>query len=248
MSSNSRKTAIIVDDEELARISLRLALEKFADVEILAECANGFEALKKVRELKPQILFLDIQMPKLSGFDVVELLGEEAPLIVFVTAYDEYALRAFEAHAVDYLLKPVDEKRLKNTLEHIDDHLFFRRSQDLSEALNSYRQTQPPLQRLLIHDRSRVHVIPVDQVIFIQAQDDYVLIHTAQESFLKYERLSRLENMLDPQQFLRIHRSYILNLKYLKKIEPVTKDSRVALLSNGQQLPVSRSGYKRLIS
>ena len=241
-----KKTAIIVDDEELARLSLKLALEEFDDIEILAECANGFEALKKVQEIGPQIIFLDIQMPKLNGFDVAELLGKDAPLIVFVTAYDEYALRAFEAHAVDYLLKPVNKERLAKTIEHINDFLFYRRRQELPGALNEYRRNHPPLQRILIYEQNRVHVIFTDSITYIQAQDDYVLIHTEQDSFLKYERLSRLEGLLDPQFFLRIHRSYILNLKYLQKIETFSKDSKVAVLRNGVQLPVSRSGYRRL--
>ncbi len=241
-----KKTAIIVDDEELARESLKTALAEFADIEIIAECANGFEALKVVNDLKPQILFLDIQMPKLSGFDVVELLGKEAPIIVFVTAYDEYALKAFEAHAIDYLLKPVNKKRLTKTIKHIDDSIFYRRGQAIPEALNDYKKHQLPLQRILIHDRGRVQVILAENIIYIQAQDDYVMIQTANGSFMKYERMSRLESLLDPNIFFRVHRSYILNLNYLKKIESYSKDSKTAVLKNGKEIPVSRSGYKLL--
>jgi two-component system LytT family response regulator len=243
-----KKTAIIVDDEELARESLKTALAEFADIEILAECANGFEALKMVNDLKPQILFLDIQMPKLSGFDVVELLGKEAPIIVFVTAYDEYALKAFEAHAIDYLLKPVNKKRLTKTIKHIDDSIFYRRGQAIPEALNDYKKHQLPLPRILIHDQGRVQVILAENIIYIQAQDDYVMIQTANGSFMKYERMSRLESLLDPNIFFRVHRSYILNLNYLKKIESFSKDSKTAVLKNGKEIPVSRSGYKLLAS
>ena len=241
-----KKTAIIVDDEELARESLKSALADFEDVEIAAECANGFEALKMVNELKPHILFLDIQMPKLSGFDVAELLGKDAPLIVFVTAYDEYALKAFEAHAVDYLLKPVNKKRLAKTIRHIDDSLFYRRGQAVPEALYDYKMHQQPLQRLVIHDRGRIQVILADNIVYIQAQDDYVLVQTESESFMKYERMSRLESLLDQNIFVRIHRSYIINLNYLREIENRSKDSRTAILKNGREIPVSRSGYKLL--
>jgi len=241
-----KKTAIIVDDEELARESLKSALAEFEDIEITAECANGFEALKMVNELKPQILFLDIQMPKLSGFDVVELLGKDAPLVVFVTAYDEYALKAFEAHAVDYLLKPVNKERLAKAIQHIDDSLFYRRGQAVPEALYDYKKQQPLVQRILIHDRGRVQVILADSIIYIQAQDDYVLLQTENESFMKYERMSRLESLLDQNMFIRIHRSYILNLNYLKSIESSSKDSKTAVLKNGTKIPVSRSGYKLL--
>jgi len=241
-----KKTAIIVDDEELARESLKSALADFEDVEIAAECANGFEALKMVNELKPHILFLDIQMPKLSGFDVAELLGKDAPLIVFVTAYDEYALKAFEAHAVDYLLKPVNKERLAKTIKHIDDSLFYRRGQAVPEALYDYKMHQQPLQRLVIHDRGRIQVILADNIVYIQAQDDYVLVQTESESFMKYERMSRLESLLDQNIFVRIHRSYIINLNYLREIENRSKDSRTAILKNGREIPVSRSGYKLL--
>jgi len=241
-----KKTAIIVDDEELARESLKSALADFEDVEIAAECANGFEALKMVNELKPHILFLDIQMPKLSGFDVAELLGKDAPLIVFVTAYDEYALKAFEAHAVDYLLKPVNKERLAKTIRHIDDSLFYRRGQAVPEALYDYKMHQQPLQRLVIHDRGRIQVILADNIVYIQAQDDYVLVQTESESFMKYERMSRLESLLDQNIFVRIHRSYIINLNYLREIENRSKDSRTAILKNGREIPVSRSGYKLL--
>ena len=241
-----KKTAIIVDDEELARESLKSALADFEDVEIAAECANGFEALKMVNELKPHILFLDIQMPKLSGFDVAELLGKDAPLIVFVTAYDEYALKAFEAHAVDYLLKPVNKKRLAKTIRHIDDSLFYRRGQAVPEALYDYKKHQQPLQRLVIHDRGRIKVILADNIVYIQAQDDYVLVQTKSESYMKYERMSRLESLLDQNIFVRIHRSYIINLNYLREIENRSKDSRTAILKNGREIPVSRSGYKLL--
>ena len=241
-----KKTAIIVDDEELARESLKSALADFEDVEIAAECANGFEALKMVNELKPHILFLDIQMPKLSGFDVAELLGKDAPLIVFVTAYDEYALKAFEAHAVDYLLKPVNKERLAKTIRHIDDSPFYRRGQAVPEALYDYKMHQQPLQRLVIHDRGRIQVILADNIVYIQAQDDYVLVQTESESFMKYERMSRLESLLDQNIFVRIHRSYIINLNYLREIENRSKDSRTAILKNGREIPVSRSGYKLL--
>lgn len=237
---------IIVDDEPLARKGLELALQKYAQVEIIAQCENGLEALKVIRQMQPDVVFLDIQMPKLSGFEVIELLDDPKPMIIFVTAYDEYALRAFEAQAIDYLLKPVNPERLEKTLQRVGHFLNSQKKQNFQKLLSEQRKTAEPLKRILVREGSDIHIIPVADVLYIQAEDDYISIHTKDDTFLKYERLSRLKELLDPTLFVRIHRSFILNLHYLQRIEAYGKDSHVAKLQNGQTLPISRSGYLRL--
>ena len=241
---NEKITCLVVDDEPLARSALRMALEESGQVEIAAECANGFEAVEAVRKYRPDVLFLDIQMPRLNGFDVLELLGEEAPPVVFVTAYDDYAVRAFEAHAFDYLLKPVQQERLHKTLQRFRQHsAAFRADRQL---LSELQRDDQPLQRILVREGSRVHIIPVEKISHIEAQGDYVQIHTVESSHIKHEKLSALDDRLDKRRFVRVHRSYLLNVSYLRKIEAVSKDSRRALLSGEQTIPISRSGYQRL--
>lgn len=239
--------AIIVDDEPLARQSLKKALKDIAGITILEECANGFEAVQAVQRVRPDLLFLDIQMPKLDGFDVVELLGNEAPFVIFVTSYDEYALRAFEAEALDYLLKPVKADRLKKAVARVRERLQVKESQPFDTLLDKHRDSLGPLDRVLIRDGSNVFIIPVEDIIYVEAQDDYIKIYTPEKSYLKTQRLSNLEKAVPPRRFCRIHRSYLLNIDHLKKIEPYTKDSRLALLKNGAKLPISRSGYSRLM-
>ena len=244
---NQPKRALIVDDEPLARQALKIALAEFEQIEIVGECANGFEAVTTVKTVKPDIIFLDIQMPKLDGFDVVELLGEDAPFIVFVTAHDEFAIKAFETHALDYLLKPVKPERLAKTLKQLEKRRPSKADESLKEIIRSHHKRLAPLSRLLVHEKANVIIIPVEEITHIKAQDDYVCIYTTRTSYLKHERLSRLEEMVDSSCFHRIHRSYLLNINYLSKIEPTSKDSRAAILKNGEMLPISRSGYSRLI-
>jgi len=246
---NKTINVIIVDDEALARESLKQTLERFDDIKIIEECANGFEAVQAVHRLKPDLIFLDIQMPKLDGFDVVELLEKETPLIIFVTSYDEYALRAFEAEALDYLLKPVKPERLQKAVERVREQFQLKNSQPFETLIDKHRNFQAPLSRILIRYGTDVFIILVNDIIYFEAQDDYVKVYTHEQgkSYLKYERMSHLENMLDPQYFCRIHRSYIININFLKKIEPYSKDSRLAIMENGKKLPISRAGYNRLM-
>jgi len=235
---------VIVDDEELARQMLREFLSQHNEIEIVAECANGFEAVKAVTELKPDLLFLDIQMPKLDGFEVLELIGTEMA-IVFVTAYDEYALRAFEIHAVDYLLKPFGAERFGTALQRVKQRLGGK----LPPATELSSSARPPAQyaeRIVVRDGTRVHIIPAAKLEYAQAQDDYVGLNAEGKTHLKQQTISSLESVLDPNQFVRIHRSYIVNLEKVTKIEPYSKDDHVVVLANGTQLPVSRSGYTRL--
>ena len=245
MAEGTRKCrAVIVDDEELARRVLRELLRAHNEVEVVAECRNGFEAVKVVAELKPDLLFLDVQMPKLDGFEVLELIGE-GPAVIFVTAYDQYALRAFEAHAVDYLLKPFGADRLKVALERTKERL----GGGLPPPAELAAAARPPaqyLERIVVKDGSRVHIIPVAKLDYAEAQDDYVALAVEGQKHLKQQTLSNLEKALDPERFLRIHRSYIVNLDRLGKVEPYGKDTHVVILTTGAQLPVSRSGYARL--
>lgn len=238
-------TALIVEDEELARHVLRDMLRGHGDVEIVGECANGFEAVKLVPELKPDLLFLDIQMPKLDGFEVLELIGNDMA-IIFVTAYDEHALRAFEVHAVDYLLKPFAEERLRGALDRARQRLGRKTGPAPAELAAAARQTGRYSGRLVVKDGARVQIIPVAKLDYVEAQDDYVSLVSEGRKHLKQQTISGLEAALDPGTFLRIHRSYIVNLERVTKLEPLGKDSHVVTLNDGTRLPVSRSGYARL--
>ena len=244
-ATRGRITAVIVDDEELARAILREYLAGHPEVEIVAECSNGFEAVKAVAELAPDLLFLDIQMPKLNGFEVLELIGQ-GPAVVFVTAYDQYALRAFEVHAVDYLLKPFTPERLAEALERAQLRMGRNEASPVPELVKRTRAANKPIERVLVKDGSRVHVIPVEKIDYIEAQDDYVGIKAGGKEHLKQDTMAELESLLPPERFIRIHRSYILNIDRLMRLEPYAKDSRVAVLADGTQLPVSRAGYARL--
>jgi two-component system LytT family response regulator len=237
---------LIVDDEEPARLALRQDLEALGGVEILAECANGFEAVKIVSESRPDVLLLDVQMPKLDGFEVLELVGPEVP-VVFVTAYDEYALRAFEVHAVDYLLKPVSRERLAAALARARER-GSRQPDDLPALRAAARPPGVPLERVVIRDGPNVHVVAAERIDYVEAQDDYVAIHSGGRSLLKEQTLTDLERQLDARRFVRIHRSYLLNIERLGRVELYAKDSRIAILHDGTKLPVSRAGYQRLQS
>jgi two-component system LytT family response regulator len=230
---------IIVDDEQLARGVLREYLGAHADIEIVGECANGFEAVKAIAELAPDLVFLDIQMPKLNGFEVVELAGA-ATRYIFVTAYEQYAIKAFEVHAVDYLLKPFSQQRLDVALAHA-------RSGPAPALEGVLRDAaRRPLERILIKDGARVHVIAAADIDFIEAQDDYVQISAGGKAWLKNQPLAELEAQLDGARFVRIHRSYIVNLERMARIEPAGKDGHAAVLQDGRRIPISRNGYQKL--
>ena len=236
---------VIVDDEPLARAVVREFLAAHPGVEVVAECANGFEAVKAVSELNPDLLFLDVQMPKLSGFEVLELIGRVVP-VIFTTAYDQYALRAFEVHAVDYLLKPFSEQRFGEALSRARERLASRDIMPVDALVADTRPRNGPLERVLIRDGSQVHVLPVDKIDYVEAQDDYVCFQSDGKSFLKDQTLGVTEGLLDPARFVRIHRSYLLNIDRIARVELYAKDSRVAILRDGTKLPVSRAGYARL--
>jgi two-component system LytT family response regulator len=235
---------IVVDDEDLAREVLRELLGAHEEVEIVAECRNGLETVKAVAEHKPDLLFLDVQMPKLTGFDVLELVGPEVP-VIFVTAYDEYAMKAFEVHAVDYLLKPVGKERLAAALRRVKVRSQEKRPA-AAELAASARPAGQFAERLVVKDGTRVTLIPVGKLEYAEAQDDYVALASEGKKHLKQQTIASLEAALDPKLFVRIHRSYVVNLERVTRIEPYGKESRVAILSSGVKLPVSRAGYARL--
>lgn len=243
-SETKKIRTIVVDDEELARRVLRELLSGHEEVEVVAECRNGLEAVKAVAELKPDLLFLDVQMPKLTGFDVLELVGTEVP-VIFVTAYDEYAMKAFEVHAVDYLLKPVGKERLGAALQRV-----IKRRNEKAPAPTELTAAARPAgqfaERLVVKDGTRVTIIPIAKLDYAEAQDDYVALATEGQKHLKQQTIASLEAALDPKLFVRIHRSYVVNIERVSRIEPYGKDSRIAVLSNGAKLPVSRAGYSRL--
>jgi len=245
MASKTVIRTIIVDDEEPARMVLREFLTKRSDIEIVAECANGFEAVKALAELKPDLAILDIQMPKLNGFEVLELT-ENQPIIIFATAYDQYAVKAFERHAVDYLLKPFSKNRLDEALEHVTEHLNKKKKLPLEAIAEAAGMRLATLERILVKDGSKVHVIPADKIDYIEAQDDYIAIKSENKTHLKQQRMAALEKLLDPTKFVRVHRSFIVNLERIGRIELYAKDSRMAILKDGTKLLISRAGYDKL--
>jgi two-component system LytT family response regulator len=236
---------VIVDDEKPARDVLREYLSEHADVEIAAECVNGFEAVKAVSDLKPDLLFLDIQMPKLNGFEVLDLVGRDVN-VIFVTAYDQYALHAFDVHAVDYLLKPFSLERFNEALERAREKITRREPIPFAGLAAAARPAGAKLERVLIRDGAHVHIIAVEDIDYIEAQDDYVAYQSKGKQYLKQQTLNEVESMLDPARFVRIHRSYVLNVQRLARIELYAKDSHAAILRDGVRLPVSRAGYSRL--
>jgi two-component system, LytTR family, response regulator len=242
---SQRIRVVIVDDEALALGILREWLAGHSDIDIVAECGNGFEAVKAATELKPDLLLLDVQMPKLDGFDVLELVGGDIP-VIFITAYDSYAVRAFEVHAVDYLLKPFSAERLAEALDRARARIAAKEPAPFVELAAAARPDRIPLQRLLIRERAEVHVIPVGRIDYVESQDDYVAVKCGARSYLKEQALGELETQLDPALFVRIHRRYVLNLARLARIETGMTDSRTAVLIDGTTLPISRTGYARL--
>ncbi len=242
---------VLVDDEAPARELLRELLQAHSQVEVVAECSNGFEAVKAVGELAPDLLLLDVQMPKLDGFEVLELLGDEAPAVIFTTAYDEHAVRAFEVQAVDYLLKPFDARRLGEALERAEQRL----GEPGFEAAKLAAAARPDgvaggvaSDRVLIREGTTVHVLPSEEIDYVEAAGDQLKFVCRGQIFTKCQTLAAAAARLSTSRFVRIHRSYLLNLDRLREIELYAKDSRVAILTTGVRLPVSRSGYNRLRS
>lgn len=238
---------IIIEDESPAREILKFYLNEHEEVEIIAECSDGFSGLKSISELKPNLVFLDIQMPKLTGFEMLEVLDEK-PVIIFTTAYDQYAIKAFELNAADYLLKPFLKERLNEALKKAEVKI--RAVNDgphITEDLLPKKPALPgPLTRIVVRKGNAINIIPVDNVRYVEAQDDYVMIFFTAGKALKQQTMKFYEDNLPKADFVRIHRSYIVKVEEIKRIEPYGKDNHVAILHSGDKLPVSRAGYKLL--
>jgi two-component system, LytTR family, response regulator len=236
------KKAIIIDDEPLARSIVAEFLRDEKSIEIVAECGDGFEGLKAIQEHKPSLIFLDVQMPKINGFEMLELL-EEKPDVIFTTAFDEYAIKAFESSAIDYLLKPFSKDRFKKAIEKWE-----KWQGNAPENQADFSALHQPVQRerVVVKQGSNIKIIPAGEIIFLESADDFVKIHTAGGSFLKNKTMGYFEQTLDAGQFVRTHRSYIVQLAQITRIDPYEKDSFVAVLKNGAKIPVSRAGYPRL--
>jgi two-component system, LytTR family, response regulator len=234
---------IIIDDEPLARSIVAEYLQHHKDIEVVAECSNGFEGVKQIQELKPDLIFLDIQMPKISGFEMLELL-DPLPGVIFTTAFDEYAVKAFDASAVDYLLKPFSQERFDQALAR------WRKIQGnnpvTQEMIQNLRPADAEENRIVVRNGLQIHIIPTEEIFCIEAFDDYVKIFTAKDYFLKKKTITHLENTLPKNDFLRVHRSHIIRLSAILKIEQYEKGSHVAVLKNERQVPLSRQGYQRL--
>ncbi len=236
---------LIVDDEEPARTILREHLGKVGGLRVLGECANGFEAVRAAGELSPEIVFLDIEMPKLNGFEVLELL-EPGIAVIFVTAYDEHAVRAFDVHAVDYVLKPYSPERLAAAVDRARERLRRRETVSAAAVAAAARPDGAWATRVVVRDGARVQIIPVERLDAIEAQDDYVALKSEGRTFLKAQTLASLAAALDPKRFVRVHRSHLVRIDALARIEPFGSGSHVAILGDGSRVPLSREGYGRL--
>lgn len=238
--------AVIIDDEPLAREVVKEFLAYYPQVQLLQECNDGFEGLKAIQQHQPDIIFLDIQMPKITGFEMLELI-ENMPAVIFTTAFEEHALRAFEVHAVDYLLKPFSRERFDKAFQKwLDQHN--NNTTATAALLETAASTPTQSNRVVIKINGKIKIIPVQDIHYLEAADDYVKIITQEGSFLKNKTMSFFEQMLDPQQFTRVHRSYILNVNQVTRIDPYEKENHLAILRSGAKVLVSKTGYPRLKS
>lgn len=234
---------ILIDDEALARDIVKYYLKAFPNIEVVAECADGFEGLKAISQHQPDLIFLDIQMPKISGFEMLELV-DNRPAVIFTTAFDEYAIKAFEVNAVDYLLKPIEQGRFEQAMQKLPSKL--AKGDDSQELLETASLSPAQNNRVVVKNAGVIKIIPVDAINYLEADDDYVKLSTTEGNFQKNKTMSFFEQTLDATQFIRIHRSYIINLAQVTKIELKEKENYVVLLKSGIWLPVSKTGYVKL--
>ena len=243
--------AIIIDDEPLARSIVQEYLQNIPEITVLQECSDGFDGIKAIQQLHPDLIFLDIQMPKINGFEMLELI-EQPPAVIFTTAFDEYAIKAFESHAVDYLLKPFNKERFDKAIRKWLDQRAATTATTATapaiseELLETAAQSPSQQQRIVVKTGGKIKIIPLEDIHFLEAADDYVKIHTHAGAFLKNRTMSWFERALDPTQFVRTHRSYILNVQQVTRIDPYEKDSHLCVLQSGAQVPVSKAGYVKL--
>jgi len=272
-NSDYKIKAIIIDDEPLARMIVKEYLQSYPQIDVMQECGDGFEGIKAIQQYHPELIFLDIQMPKINGFEMLELV-EDPPAVIFTTAFDEYAIRAFENHAVDYLLKPFNKQRFDKAVgKWLDQYTLHASAQTGAEtpasdtspatdegtpatSVSSSNKTRDLLetaslspaqqQRVVVKTGGKIKIIPVEDIHYLEASDDYVKIHTHNGAFLKNKTMNYFEQVLDPAHFVRTHRSYILNVQQVTRIDPYEKDSHLCVLQSGAQVPVSKSGYVKL--
>ncbi len=239
---------IIIDDEPLARSIIREYLQYHTDLELAAECTDGFEGVKAIQQLEPDLIFLDIQMPKINGFEMLELI-EEPPAVIFTTAFDEYAIKAFESPAVDYLLKPFSRDRFDRAISKWTlAGKTISSKQQLAPLLESVSNSPSEQQRVVVKLAGKIRIIPVEDIHYLEAADDYVKIHTREGSFLKNKTMGHFETVLSKNHFVRTHRSYMVNITEITRIDPYEKDNHLAMLKSGERVPVSKTGYVKLKS
>jgi two-component system, LytTR family, response regulator len=239
---------VIIEDETPAREILKYYLKDFPDIEIIAECADGFCGLKTISTMKPELVFLDIQMPRLTGFELIEVMTEK-PVIIFTTAYDQYAIKAFEMNAIDYLLKPFPKERLRSAIQKAVEKIGKPKEKEQDspmELIGNLPKSQVSLNRIVVRKGNAINLITVDQIRYIEAQDDYVMIYHSAGKALKQQSMKYYEENLPGSDFVRVHRTFIVKVSEIKRIEPYGKDNHVAILNSGEKLPVSRAGYKHL--
>ncbi|MBS1667952.1 MAG: LytTR family transcriptional regulator DNA-binding domain-containing protein [Bacteroidetes bacterium] len=238
--------ALIIDDEPLARSIVKEFLQSYPNIEIAEECSDGFEGVKAIQQHQPDIIFLDIQMPKINGFEMLEII-DNPPATIFTTAFDEYAIKAFESHAVDYLLKPFSKARFDKAMQKwLGQINMVQQKNNTQSLLESVAQSPAQSQRVVVKTAGRIKIIPVEDIHYLEASDDYVKLHTKEGSFLKNRTMGYFEQMLDANLFTRTHRSFMVNLQQITRIEPYEKESYLAILKTGAQVPVSRTGYTKL--
>jgi two-component system, LytTR family, response regulator len=237
---------ILIDDEPLARELVREYLRPYNDMEIVEECNDGFSGVKAIAQHQPDLIFLDIQMPKINGFEMLELI-DQPPSVIFTTAFDEYAIKAFENNAVDYLLKPFSRERFEKAIQKWLENRHAKQAIDLAkEVLNTASKSPVQQGRIVVKVEGKVEIIPIGQVHYLEANGDYVKIATAEKNYLKNKTMSSFEETMDPANFIRVHRSYIVNLNYVTRIDSHDNENHLAVLKSGMQIPVSRSGYVKL--
>jgi two-component system, LytTR family, response regulator len=239
--------ALIIDDEDLARDLVRSYLTHYPEIEITGECRNGFEGAKAINELKPDLVFLDIQMPKVTGFELLEIIDHQ-PQIVFTTAFNQYAIEAFERNAVDYLLKPFSKERFDDAITKAKNRLASSELpiKEVSGLVQYNQQSGEIMERIVVRNGNKINVITCDKILYIEAQDDYVMLHTTDGKFLKQSTMKFFEQKLDHKMFVRVHRSFIIQVEKIDRIELYGRETYLVFLKNGMKLPVSKSGYDKL--
>lgn len=233
--------AIIIDDEPLARMVVKEYLQAYPHIQIMQECGDGFEGMKAIQQHLPDLIFLDIQMPKITGFEMLELI-DEPPLVIFTTAFEEYAIKAFDTHAADYLLKPFSKERFDKAMQKLQ----LQKNGIVKEITGTALLSSAQSNRIVVKDNGKIKIIPVTQVQYLEAADDYVKIYIAEGCFLKKQTMQYFEDSLPATEFIRIHRSCIINAQLINRIDPHEKDSHQVLLTTGVRLPVSKSGFAKL--